>query len=357
VRRLRTPGVLTAVAAAVGLAVVATWLAVRPRARPPLVVRVAGRSVRLAPGTTLGDLVALLDLRPRAGSLLDVEADVLRANAFPGRLLLDGRPAAAGTRLRSGERVTLVAGRDRRERLSRQVVRVPRGVPSDPQFFLARTPGSEEIVTGALSHKLVSATFRPGRDAPRVERAVALSFDDGPSPLSTPRVLATLRRLHVPATFFVIGYLAEEYPGLVRREERAGMTVGNHSYNHPEVPPFDQLPASLVRDEIALGQRAIAKAGLRARLFRPPGGSVSPGVVRAARRLGERVVLWSVDPGDWRGIGAKQIVRAVLAAVRPGSIVLLHDGGGDRSATVAALPAIVKGIRRRGLRLVAVPPV
>ena len=73
--------------------------------------------------------------------------------------------------------------------------------------------------------------------------------------------------------------------------------------------------------------------------------------------LGERVVLWSVDPADWRaGIRAKQITRQVLAAIRPGSIVILHDGGGDRSATVAALPAIVKGIRRRGLRLVTITP-
>jgi peptidoglycan/xylan/chitin deacetylase (PgdA/CDA1 family) len=79
-------------------------------------------------------------------------------------------------------------------------------------------------------------------------------------------------------------------------------------------------------------------------------------VLHEARKLGERVVLWSVDPGDWRtGVRPRQIVRAVLKAVRPGSIVILHDGGGDRAATVAALPAIVKGIRRKGLRLVAIP--
>ena len=155
----------------------------------------------------------------------------------------------------------------------------------------------------------------------------------------------------------MIGYLSAEYPELVRREQRVGMVVGSHSYNHPDVPPFDQLPRQLVADEISLASRALAVAAVRPRLFRPPGGSVSALVVRTARSLGERVVLWSVDPADWQaGARAKQITRNVLAAIRPGSIVILHDGGGDRSATVAALPAIVKGIRRQGLRLVAIAP-
>jgi len=132
------------------------------------------------------------------------------------------------------------------------------------------------------------------------------------------------------------------------------MTVGNHSYNHPEVPPFAQLPPQLLTDEIALGKQVLSRLGARPNLFRPPGGSTSPRLVGAAAALGQRVVLWSVDAADCRpGNPAKEIVKRVLAAVRPGSIVILHDGGGDRSATVAALPAIVRGIRRRGLHLVA----
>ena len=136
-----------------------------------------------------------------------------------------------------------------------------------------------------------------------------------------------------------------------------GMAVGNHSYNHPDVPPFEQLPLPLIRDEIALGDQVLARLGIRTRLFRPPGGGTSAQVVRVAAALGQRVVLWSVDPTDWRpGITAKAIARRVLAAVRPGSIVELHDGGGDRSATLAALPAIVRAIRARHLRLVTLIP-
>ena len=281
---------------------------------------------------------------------------MLRRRAVPGAFLLDGHRAAAATRIRDGDRIAIVDAHDRSEPHVRQVVRVPRGMPADPQFFLARTPGAEIVVRGAISHKLVSARFAPDGGPALVERAVALTFDDGPSPEYTPRVIAALRRLHVRATFFVVGYLADRYPSLVRQELRTGMTVGNHSYNHPEVPPFDRLPARLIADEIALGARSLRRAGADPRLFRPPGGSYSPAVVHAARTLGERIVLWSVDPGDWQaGATAAKIARRVVAAARPGSIVILHDGGGDRSATIRALPTIVRRLRHRRLRLVTIP--
>jgi peptidoglycan/xylan/chitin deacetylase (PgdA/CDA1 family) len=204
------------------------------------------------------------------------------------------------------------------------------------------------IVRGAISHELVSARFQPSAPRPIVDRAVALTFDDGPSPTETPRVLAILRRLHVRATFFVVGYLVEHYPQLIALEQRDGMTIGNHTYNHPEVPPFAQLPSQLVRDEIALGAQSLIRIGVRPRLLRPPAGSYSPAVIRVANALGERVLLWSVDPADWSpGITARQIAARVLNAVRPGSIVILHDGGGDRTATIHALPRIIKGIRHK----------
>ena len=162
-----------------------------------------------------------------------------------------------------------------------------------------------------------------------------------------------MTKLHVQATFFVIGYLAKAHPALVRRELRLGMAVGNHSYNHPDVPPFQQLPGPLIRDEIALNDQLLARLGVDTRLFRPPGGGTSAQVVRIAAALGQRVILWSVDPTDWEpGVTAKQVAHRVLAKIGPGSIVELHDGGGNRSATFKALPAIVRGIRARHLRLV-----
>jgi len=324
-------------------------------ARPQVAVIMNGRSVQLAAGTTLRRAAALRRLRPRAGDFLDVGGGVLRGGAFRGKILLNGKAAAPRTRLRPGDRIRVVHGHDRREPLTREVVKVRGGLTANPQFIVARTAGSQIVVRGAISHKLVSVRFRP-RGPERVERAVALTFDDGPSPLYTPRILAVLRRLRVPATFFVVGNLADEYPDLIRAELLAGMTVENHSYSHPQVPPFGQLPRGVMDDQIALGARSLRRLGADASLFRPPGGSFSPALVRAADSRGERTVLWSVDPGDWRhGATPGGIARNVLAAVRPGAIVLLHDGGGDRSATAAALARIVKGIRRRGLELVALP--
>jgi peptidoglycan/xylan/chitin deacetylase (PgdA/CDA1 family) len=346
--------VLAAVAAIAAVAAVRQWSA-GSGTGPSLSVTVDGRTVALHEGTTLRRAAALLRLRPEAGDLVDVDGRVLRRGVYPGRMLLNGHPATAATQLHGGDRIRVVEGRDRREPTRRQLVRLRSGILPNPLFTLARTAGSELIVRGAISHKLVSVRYEP-RGAAKAERAVALTFDDGPNPQYTPRILAVLRRLGVPATFFPIGYLAEAYPDLVKAELHAGMTVGNHSYTHSQVPPFGQLPRELIDDQIALCARSVRRAGGEPKLFRPPGGSFSPLVVRAAEELGERTVLWSVDPGDWqRGATTRRIVRSVLAAVRPGSIVLLHDGGGDRSPTVAALPRIVKGIRRRGLRLVAVP--
>jgi peptidoglycan-N-acetylglucosamine deacetylase len=321
--------------------------------RASVAVTVAGKSVHVVEGTTLAGAAARFGLHARAGDVLDVNGKVLHAGAVPGSFLVDGRPASAETRLRSGDRITVVDAHDRREPLVRRVVRVTGGMANNPQFTVSRTPGEQLIVSGALSHELVSVRFRPS-GAARVERAVALTFDDGPSPQYTPRILAALTKLRVRATFFVIGYLAEANPDLVRQELRLGMTVGNHSYNHPQVPPFAQLPSQLLTDEIALGEQVLSRLGAQPRLFRPPGGSTSPALVRAAAASGQQVVLWSVDPADWSpGSSAKEITKRVLSSVQPGSIVILHDGGGNRSATLTALPAIVRGIRHRGLHLVA----
>jgi peptidoglycan/xylan/chitin deacetylase (PgdA/CDA1 family) len=324
---------------------------------PRISIVVGDTVMRIGARTTLGQAAEQLGLRAPAGNLIDVDGEVLRPAVFPGRLLLNGRPAAGSTHLREGDRISLVAGRDRAERLEHKRRPVAGGISGNPQGRLLRTPGVEIIVRGADSHKVVSKRFRATGGPVRVERAVALTFDDGPSPTDTLRVLSILQRLHARATFFVIGFLVEAYPDVVRREHRAGMAIGNHTYNHPEVPPFNQLPRRLLDAEIALGAKSLARIGIATRLLRPPAGSTSATVVRAAEASDERVVLWSVDPVDWRsGVTAAEIKQRVLSAVQPGSIVLLHDGGGDQSATVAALPGIIKGIRHKRLRLVTLSP-
>ncbi|MEU9080542.1 polysaccharide deacetylase family protein [Kitasatospora sp. NPDC048538] len=185
---------------------------------------------------------------------------------------------------------------------------------------------------------------------PRGVDAVALTFDDGPDPRHTPRILALLARYGAHATFFTVGMHARAHPDLVRRLVGEGHGVGGHTWSHPFLPDLTgpQLTEQLDRTDEALG-RAGSPA---ARWFRPPYGSRTPAVLHRIGASGRTTVLWDVDSRDWSQPGPDRIAETVLAAARPGSVVLLHDGAGDRSQTVAALPAIIEGLLARGLALV-----
>jgi peptidoglycan-N-acetylglucosamine deacetylase len=192
--------------------------------------------------------------------------------------------------------------------------------------------------------KLIGCTRRgaPFRtNGSRRHRTVAMSFDDGPSPY-THRVLRILHRFRVPATFFLIGQQVGPFRGEARAELRAGDEIGNHSMHHSFLPS---------RGDLAGTNRVIRRAtGFRPCLFRPPGGAVNSRLVGSALSLGMDTITWDVDPRDWSRPGTGAIVSRVLGAVRPGSIVLMHDGGGPRGETVAALPTILRVLRHRGYR-------
>jgi peptidoglycan-N-acetylglucosamine deacetylase len=312
-------------------------------------LEVRGRPVLLRPGLTLAQGVHLLRLAPRDGALLAVDGTVLEPGVYPGRILLNGRAAPGQTRLASGDRIAVVDARDQTEPLVRTTVPVRGNEPSDPQFSLATGPGVAVITLGKVSRKTVATVFRPTGPV-HVPPAVALTFDDGPWPGTTMQILQLLNAAHARATFFLIGRQAVRHPELVRAELDSDMRVECHSWSHPQ--PFAKLPPERIRQEIQQGRDALEHLGVRPTLFRPPGGSLSPLVLSTAQEQGMRSVIWSVDPHDWKaGTTRDQIVQRVLGAVRPGSIVLLHDGGGNRSATVAALPEILAGIRARGLQL------
>jgi cellulose synthase/poly-beta-1,6-N-acetylglucosamine synthase-like glycosyltransferase/peptidoglycan/xylan/chitin deacetylase (PgdA/CDA1 family) len=190
-------------------------------------------------------------------------------------------------------------------------------------------------------------------------RRIALTFDDGPDPRWTPRIATELRRLHVPATFFVVGSEVVRHPGLVRSLHRAGFELGNHTFTHADV---STLPGWEQRLQTGLTDNALAgTVGIRPRLFRPPYSSVPAGVSsRQARaygrlaRAGYDVVLTDFDGEDWRRPGVDAIVASATPQGRRGGIVLLHDGGGDRSQTVSALGRLVPALRARGFRFVTV---
>jgi peptidoglycan/xylan/chitin deacetylase (PgdA/CDA1 family) len=223
----------------------------------------------------------------------------------------------------------------------------------NPASVIGKAPSVRVTIQGKLSGKIVREFTKPTGPVLR-PREVALTFDDGPWPGDTASILDILKRFHVKASFFVVGYLAERYPTLVRREVQAGMTVGNHSWSHPTEPPFRDLQPVKIQSEMAQPNEIIQRFESPVRLFRPPGGSWSDEVRTTAEGLGMRLVLWDIDTLDWKSSTTpKQITKKVLSQVRPGSIVLMHDGGGDAGHTIKALPAIIKGIRSKHLQLVA----
>ncbi|KQC40061.1 chitooligosaccharide deacetylase [Frankia sp. ACN1ag] len=180
--------------------------------------------------------------------------------------------------------------------------------------------------------------------------SVALTIDDGPHPVWTPRILDVLRLNRVSATFSVVGAQAVANPELVRRIVAEGHSLCNHSMTHPQ--PFSRRTPDQIRIEMTRAQSAIVDAGAEPpRLFRAPGGDWSPAVLAAAAGLGMTSLGWDVDPRDWARPGTASI-RQSLGSARPGDILLCHDGGGNRAQTVAALRRVLPLLRARGLSFV-----
>lgn len=180
---------------------------------------------------------------------------------------------------------------------------------------------------------------------------IALTFDDGPLPPYTEEVLDVLEHHRVLATFFCVGAAVAGHPDLVRRMVGSGHTVGNHTWSHPFLPELSQpeLVEQLTRTAEAID--AATGAGPPA-LFRPPYGSRTSEVLGWLADLVPATVLWDVYPFDWTMPGASVIAEQVVTQATAGSIVLLHDGGGDRSQTVAALPDMIEGLRDKGYEFV-----
>jgi peptidoglycan/xylan/chitin deacetylase (PgdA/CDA1 family) len=193
---------------------------------------------------------------------------------------------------------------------------------------------------------------------------VALTFDDGPDPRCTPRILEILAQFRARATFFVIGRKAERYPSIVRAIVQAGHEVGSHTYGHR---PLWLLSPAQTREEIERGAQALTTLlGERPRYFRPPWGRLNLAAIRHSRRLGQCQVLWSLRAEGWLPLASPaRIVDTVARRLHPGAIIGLHDGGGLWGAparTEAALPGVLALLQARGYRclrlsdLLAAPP-
>ncbi len=209
--------------------------------------------------------------------------------------------------------------------------------------------GDEQLTLGQLRQKYAD-TFKTNGPS---TRQVALTFDDVPDPRFTPQVLDVLKKYNVKATFFIVGKRAEKHPALVKRMVREGHIMGNHSYSHPE---FSKLTMNDFRKQILhTGDIIHNLTGYTPKMIRPPYGDINEKQLQWAQKQQYSIVNWNVDSLDWKGLSKDEVKQNILSAVKPGSIVLQHAGGGVGSnlqGTIDALPEIIEELRARGYSLV-----
>jgi peptidoglycan-N-acetylglucosamine deacetylase len=181
---------------------------------------------------------------------------------------------------------------------------------------------------------------------------VALTFDDGPNAIYTPQILRILEQYNVKATFFCIGEQVPANARILQQVYNDGDVIANHTWSHPELT---QLSGATIQAQLRMTSDAIYNAtGVYPLLFRPPYGAYDNFVQGLVAQNGLTSVMWNVDTRDWTLPGVNSIVKTAMAEVRNGSIILMHDGGGNRSETVEALPTIIQMLQQRGYKLVTV---
>ncbi len=220
-----------------------------------------------------------------------------------------------------------------------------RSLPPLPAVVL-RDAELGPLVAPSLGARLRHAVLGSAADG-RVAgpKLIALSFDDGPYPVDTPMLLTVLRTERVPATFFLIGRDAEQYPGLVRAIAAAGNEIANHTETHPDL---DTLDAPAVTAELTAGAATLGRLtgdpNVR-REFRPPHGRLRGATQGAPQRAGDATILWTDDPGDWRNVSRTVLAAHIARYATSPEILLLHNG---RPETVALLPGIIQRFRSAG---------
>ena len=321
-----------------------------PSVVPLSTVLVGGVVVAATVGMTVAEAVLVARLRPQSRRLVSVGTHrMLRTDKVPAAYLVDGVAARSNSVLTPGARVTVIAAPDRVETtvVSRHQIAAD---PSGADLYVGGTPGQAESRVGSISGELVSTRIvrAPVLGRLRHPGSVLLTFDDGPDPTFTPEVLQILAANHIHAIFCMIGAQAQAHPRMVRRVLAGGHTLCDHTQDHDE--KLARRGAHRIHTDIAQGAASIlhASGGIHTRFFRAPGGNWSAPMEAEVRAQHMTPLKWTVDPRDWSRPGSQQIKATVLSQLRPGGVILMHDGGGNRSQTVDALGTLIKVLTRAG---------
>jgi peptidoglycan/xylan/chitin deacetylase (PgdA/CDA1 family) len=330
----------------------------------PVPATIDGYPHWLARGTTVGELAAQGGLRAFPGDLYDVRGGLIMPREGGAQVVeVDGGVASSGTIVGFGSVVASRRGPDAVEPTETVTIETTppvlyRGSGPVQSIELGAQPGLARVVRGTVSgielerEVVLRASPMTVRREPAWPgpRRVALTFDDGPWPDQTALFIAALEEAGARGTFFMVGRWVTRYPEIARSVAAAGMEVEAHSQSHALLRHASHAK---IRSEISKGISAVTKVtGRRPIFYRPAGGSVNKFVYKEAKRQKVRVVLWTIDPQDWKKPGADKIARRILDKIRPGSVVLMHDGGGDRSQTLAALRIVLRGLAARGYETV-----
>lgn len=361
------PVALVAVALVAGIALFAIWYSTARQVD----ITVNGETVQVREGSSISELLAAHDnFGATPGRLLSVSGNVLdEAGGDPCRVVRGGEeiPAAdfATTSLDEGQELAVSDGADVEEASHEKTAEIAPGISMQRGGAVQYVSqwgasGSKTVKVGEVSGECVDvAVIEPQTDMvvssvnlkPAGGRYVALTFDDGPSSY-TPQILDILKQKGARATFFCLGAQVQKDPEGCRALVDAGQEVASHTMAHQNLPKLDR---DSLRSEISSAFEAISSAtGADTMMIRAPYGAFTDVEWGRSADIVACNVLWNIDTLDWQRPGAAAIKSAVLDGARNGSIILMHDGGGNRSQDVEALPGIIDGLRSRGFELVTV---
>lgn len=319
--------------------------------RPAVSVEINDQPVTIFDRTPVEEVLVLAGVEVRYGALHSAVDNVLLEEQHnPPQIRINGRRSAVSTVLRQQDRVVAEDGPDALEDLETERIVVPAGLPEvEHRLWHTGRDGVEEVVKGAISGEIVSRTtiVEMVPATPEERPVVSLTFDDGPDPRWTVPILENLRREGIKAMFCVVGRQARRYPELIAAIVADGHILCDHSETHPV--GLSRLSRSEIDLEVGSPSFYLQTlTGTPPAFFRAPGGSINELVVSSAHSRGMRILGWGVDPRDFEGPAPDEIQRRVMSSVKPGSVILLHDGGGIRSKTVAALPGLITQLKAAG---------